>query len=244
MPPSKINQGPRKYVKPNRTKFAQQKVRGLVPAARHVSRAPELKSMDVAPNTQVLNTAANFDVLNAVPVGSAFYNRIGNKISMKSLELRGYIAQTANAGTGVAEYIRIVILYDAQANGAYPTWADIFTSYAGDGTTTSTSVDFLNINNRERFKILMDDTICVTNNANTALTNATAGFADYTKNEVNIHRYIRLKNMVCNYKGSTSPGIIGDIATGSLILVTLGNIVSGMEKYNLQWASRLRYYDS
>lgn len=215
-----------------------------VPAARHTARGPELKSVDTPLQTSEVNTTAGFFLLNGVQAGTGFFNRIGNKIEMKSLEFRSAIRVNGNAPAAGNEYLRLVIIYDAQPNGALPTWADIFTSYDNAGATTSTNYSYLNINNRERFKVFADWTFSVPS-ANDAPLNGDVACAIKTDQEaINFHRFIKLRKLVTNYKGSTNPAAIGDIATGSLLFTFIGNRAPGAGQYNVDFSCRLRYYDS
>ena len=119
-------------------------------------RQSELKLVDVAQTSNVISTTAYFNVLNIPVAGASFYQRVGNEIEMKSLHLIGNITCTGQPSAGAVDYCRIMILYDRQPNGAYPTAADVLTSYASAGGTTSTSYDHLNPNNADRFKVLAD----------------------------------------------------------------------------------------
>lgn len=215
-----------------------------VPAARHTSRAPELKAVDIPLSAAEVSTTVAILLLNGVQNGSSFYNRIGNKIEMKSLEFRSQIAVNSNAMVGSHEYLRFAIIYDAQPNGANPTWADIFTSYQENGTTTSTNWSFLNINNRERFKVFADWTFSAPWASDSPPSSQDNTAANNCQEAVNFHRFIKLKRLVTNYKGSSNPATIGDIATGSLLFVALGNRASGAANYNVNVSARLRYYDT
>jgi len=205
-------------------------------------RTLELKSVDTANATYTLNTTGQFTVLNVPVNGAAFYNRIGNEIEMKSLHLIGNITATANAGSAPGEYARIMVVYDRQPNGAAPSTADLLTSYASAGTTTSTVFDHLNPNNKERFLVLMDDRLAFADSLKaTAANAATQGAVDFSKNEVNINRFIKLRGLTTRYKAST--GAIGDISIGSLLLFTFGSIAAGTEAYGVNLSARLRFTD-
>lgn len=229
--------------------------RALVPALRHQTRGPELKSMDfVITETQISTIVSGGGggttqwCLNDVIQGAAFYNRIGNKIEMKSLEVRLPIIPSSTTNTsGTTEYIRAIIYYDAQPNGQFPAIADVLSSYAADGTITSGSIDFLNMNNRERFKVFMDVAVNLGQiSNNTATSECQLALLDTNRTETNIHRYIRMKRLVCNYKASAGTvGSIGDIATGAINLLIFSNAFNqASTSTSFQLRSRLRYYDS
>jgi len=219
--------------------------RALVPAISSATGSrpqAELKSCDVnGVAFNPINTSTPI-VLNAVEQGAAFYNRIGNKINMKSLEIRIVLRPSTGTGTpNTVQYIRMLIVYDNQPNGANPTWADIMTSYNNGGSTSSTAQDFLNINNRNRFKIFADITVTI-NDADTASVFSSANYGlQFYGNETNCHRFIKLKGAQTTYKASA--GNVGDISTGSLLFFPYSDFGSAANPTAGTFSSRLRYYD-
>lgn len=204
-------------------------------------RTLELKSVDTPSITGALNTTGSFQVLNVPVNGAAFYNRIGNQIEMRSLHLIGGVQATGNAGTVAGEYVRIMVIYDRQPNGAAPSVADVLTSYAQAGGTTSTVFDHLNPNNKQRFLVLMDDRLSFGNTLKATAANAqTQGAIDY-KGETNINRFIKLRGLTTTYKASA--GAIGDITVGALQIFCLGSTVAGTEGYSFTGSARLRFTD-
>lgn len=213
--------------------------------------ATELKCVDTAAATYNLNTTAVFTALNIPVEGAAFYQRIGRRIRMKSLHIRGYIIPS-NANTAAIEQDlkRIMVIYDRQANGSAPVLADVLTGYASDGSTNSNASQHLNMNNRDRFVVLMDLQVLTPalgiNGASAASTatiaadiNANCGT---TQGTLNINRYIRLKGLETHFKASA--GSIGDIATGSLLLMTVGlNDTNATSAWQLGVSTRLKFYD-
>lgn len=216
--------------------------RGL-PAALRFNK-PEVKSVDLvgAPISKTVSTTATFNLMNGVQEGSSFYNRVGRKIMMRSLHLVGNITSSGNAA-GVAEYLRLMVVYDRQPNGAAPAIADVLLDYDNAGTTTTTSYSALNMNNADRFQVLADIRIDIPVNAAAGLADGIAGVLDYTKNEVNVNRFVKLKNLETHYKSSTNPAVIGDISSGALWLVTFGNVANATAGYVFNFGARLRYHD-
>lgn len=207
-------------------------------------RQPELKCVDTPLGSYSLSTAAPINVLNVPIVGAAFYQRVGNEIEMKSLHMIGNIIQSNNtvANPGVSEYCRIMIIYDRSPNGSYPAIADILTSYNEAGSTTSTVYDFTNPNNFDRFKMLADIRLDFGSNDTSIVgSNAQINGLIYQENELNINRFINLKGLATRFKASA--GSIGDISSGSLLLVTYGNKTSSTCAYLANLAFRLRYID-
>lgn len=210
------------------------------PPAALRTRAAEKKTVDVNTTTVSIHSTGTWTILNALQEGAGFYNRIGRKVQMRSLQLNGYFTRTGQA-SGQSEYLRVMILYDRQPNGAFPSVADILRDVNQAGTTSSTSLAGLNMDNAERFMILMDNRVNIPNASNTASENLDDPIVDQN-NEINTKRYIQLRGLEAHYKSSN--GDITDLSTGSLFLFTFGNVASGSNSYQFTFKSRLRYVDS
>lgn len=227
--------------------------RSSAPAAQYSPRAAELKSVDTTAQVYAFNSAGAVAAapLNVPVSGAAFYQRIGNKISMKSLQLRGEILPSgANAAAVSEQTARIIVYYDRQANGAAPTVADVLTSTMSNGSTASTAIDFININNRDRFAILMDQQVLLAAlgiNGASAASSATVAIdinnnANGTQGQFNINRFIKLKGLETVFKASA--GNIGDISAGAIGVLTISTgDVNATSAWQLIMSSRLRYYD-
>lgn len=220
---------------------------GLYPTRR--SGATELKSVDTPNQTQAINSLGFYTVCNIPEEGSSFYNRIGRRIRMKSLHLRGQInPSNTNANAVPQGQARIMVVYDRQSNGALPALSDLILAYSASGATTSAVLDGINMNNRDRFLVLMDNQVTLpaigVNGATPAnITmypdpNANAGGNQGT---IMVNRFIKLKGLETHFKAST--GAIGDIATGALLVFTLSSDPNASQAYNFNWTSRLKFYD-
>jgi len=219
-----------------------------LPAAQ-TSSGKELKSCDfplqaATPQVNILGLTATFICVNTVQEGSSFYNRIGRRIQMQSLHVTGDIIDNGTAGGAVGHYLRIMMLYDRQPNGAAPVIGDVLTDYGSQGVTSSTSYSHLNMNNADRFKILRDLRIHIADDSTNTVDNVDQAIIDYTNNRVNVNEFIRLGALDVHYKASSNPGVIGDIASGALWVVTFGNVASASSPYSFKWTARLRYNDS
>jgi len=191
--------------------------------------------------TQVIGTGGGSGNGGWPIQGAGLFNRVGNRISLKSLHLVGQLFPTTNSTTGVAEYLRILVVYDKMPNGAAPAIADILADQDETGTLTTSTWSNMNLNNRDRFKILMDDRIHVPNNSAGQEGDQFAAVIDY-KGEYNINRFIRLQDLETMFKAS-STGQLSDVSTGNLWLVTIGNVASSANGYQLRWNARIRYTD-
>lgn len=217
-------------------------------------RATEIKSVDVATATSNYGSLGIFTALNIPVEGAAFYNRIGRRIQMKSLHFNGFIIPTlSNANAVTTTYARTMIVYDRQANGAAPALADLILAYTSAGATSSQTLDGLNMNNRDRFQILMDEKVCLPPLGINGATAASTAFtsvdinqnAQHAGGRININRFLKLRGLETHYKASA--GTIGDIATGALLLFTLstdaGNGGGANTAYEVQYTARLKFYD-
>lgn len=211
---------------------AQLRVRGL---------AVEKKAVDLAATTYALNQTAVITPINLIRVGSTFCNRIGRKINMKSVKVDGNInfIRTVND----EDYVRIMIVYDRQTNGALPAIADILQDTDQATANTTNSFSGANVNNVDRFQVLRDHRIHLPSFTYTAGQVSNLGGVDPVSTTFFIDDYIKLNGLLTQYKADSSPAVIGDIASGALYLVTFGSAVAGSEGYQFAAKLRLRYTD-
>lgn len=231
---------------------ASQGVIGRSPATRGSrTHGVEVKAMDMPAISagadsivKVISTTATFDLLNGIQEGASFYNRVGRRTHMKSVHVTGFLAPNGVNGAGVAEYDRIMLVYDRQPNGAFPAIADILLDYGNDGTTFTTSISKMNLNNVERFAILRDSRYQCPNNSNSGgITAGQSNLQQYDEDGGKINWFVPLKDLETHYKSSTNPAAIGDIATGALYLITFGSVAAATAGFTFTYNSRLRFID-
>lgn len=185
----------------------------------------EKKVVDVDPATYVADTTGTVTLLNGTAAGTDFTDRIGRKIVMKSLFIRGLV----NPVDAVTNHTlaRMIVVYDMQTNGAAPTVTDVLKS--------ATSVSQLNMNNRDRFRVLLDKQFQIGKIDDTA-TQAAQGSPTIHQ----IKKYKRL-NLDVLYNGTTAA--VASIATGSVYLITIGNQAAGAGGV-FTLSSRIRFVDA
>lgn len=200
----------------------------------------ETKSVDmpVTATGFTLNSAVASLPLNICLQGASYNQHIGNKICMKSLYFNAYVYLVATNASAVTEYVRAIIVYDRQTNGAAPLWSDIIQAITQSSATSNLTLDGLNILNRDRFSVLMDFRLNVPALPLVAAA-LTPGFPQPTSEEARINRFIPLKNLECMFKANG--GTVGDISTGGLFLV-MQSSVGG--QFGLSWSARLRFEDN
>lgn len=192
--------------------------------------------IDINPTTYLVeNTGTQLGLLNGCVAGSQNYNRDGRKITMKSLQIRGYI-YPADSTTANANFVRFVIVYDKQSNGAAPTWSDVFTSQNISGTTDSGATSMLNLNNRDRFEIVRDKCWALGGIDNTATT-----AWGMSPGQAKVNMFIRLGNRTTTFNAGTA-GTVGDITTGALYFFWIATN-SNTTGHSARIACRVRFVD-
>lgn len=207
-------------------------------------------SCDVIPTTLSLNsTTATAEVLNIPLEGDSFYQR-SRRIRMKSVQIRACVIPNP-AATGIATHTRarMLLVYDRNCNGAFPALSDIIASYNNAGTISTTVFDGLNMNNRERFLILRDNFVQLPPIGAAGATPASDVLTYTGSNDrgdgdsqgmLAFTWYVKLAGLTTQYKANA--GNIGDISTGSLLLVVWGDDPGAAQGYNVRYSARLKYY--
>lgn len=204
---------------------------GWANTARSLTTEKKVIDQNIA-NYNFVNTGV-FELLNGCIPGSQNYNRIGRKISLRSLQIRGEIH--ANTVSTVAQdtSVRMVIVYDRQSNGAAPSLSNVIQSQDITGANSSTVFDMINLDNRDRFKIIRDMFFSMSFQ-NGVATQAVTGQPTLQC----ISEYIKLNNAETIYNAGTA-GTIGDIQTGALYILFL----SSASGYEFTGSFRVRFED-
>lgn len=173
--------------------------------------------------------------------GAAPYQRIGSKIVNKSLHIRGIVNPQT---TGTNNIGRLLLVYDRQCDGAAPTWATVIQGTTAAGVTSNTTFDGLNMSNRMRFKVLMDEQFYLPSQTYTAGVVTNVSQFDTTGNtgaaKWNFERYIRLPEGLQTHFSATAGGV-GDVATGGMFLFASCEGVDAA--WNFAYGVRLRFDD-
>ena len=202
----------------------------------------ELKYVDTVQQDENFVTvpSAGF-LINGLVQGAGQFQRIGNKIAMKSLRIRG---QIVNLSTNIQTMVRIVIVYDKQSNGAIPNSSTVLATRDTAGASTNTAYSFLNMDYVERFTIIRDYAVTLPSVSHAAgvLTNVgfESGQTPTGESMLNVDLFIKLKGLLALYKGATSA--IADIATGGLYMYCLTQ--AGNNTWTSRNTMRLRYDDN
>jgi len=154
--------------------------------------------------------------LNVIPQGNSAITRTGRTVSMTSIQLRYNVIR---GGSNGPSQNRILVVYDKQANSSIPLTTDVFASDA--------MVSPLNLNNAERFIVLMDEL---------------SDSIQSTSLNVSGSRYRKI-GLPAIYNGTT--GSSSTVSTGTVWLFVANNdqVTSGTTSNNLDIFSRIRYVD-
>ena len=171
-------------------------------------------SLSLSPIIFSTNTNGSAFLLNGIAPGSASFNRVGRKATLKSLRIKGGVVFTftpSAAGVVPPNSVRMVVVWDKQpCSGAIPTFETIFGVTAQDGTETSNVNAPLKYDNMARFQVLKDRSIdCPTVAGNVA---TTATVSQY----ITVDDFMSLGNRVSTYSGQSAPCTTADISTGAL----------------------------
>jgi len=166
--------------------------------------------------------ATCLSLINGIARGDDFSERVGRTVTVKSIQLKCELMVTVS--TGVDQVVRIMIVYDKQANAAAPTIAQILHSSAD----YSRPLQFRNLENRQRFVILGD----VTKTLNASAESGSKSFWKFYK-----------KCSLPETFNSGDAGTVADIVTGSIYVITLGSMPTGNTAATLRGFSRVRYID-
>jgi len=162
-------------------------------------------------------TVPTIDLISGVAQGTSVSERVGRRICIKSVQIRAlmrsvYSSDQVTAASFLADSWRIMLVWDTQVNGVAPTINDILTVSAAGYASSLT-----NLNNRERFKVLMDKvgdySFCG------GVSDGPASQEDQTAAQHQFKKYIKMNHIVTFNSGTTD--VVGSITTGALWLVCI-----------------------
>lgn len=194
---------------------------------RALPASVERKVVDTASAQYACDTTGSVTALNLVATGTDINNRIGRKVMLKSVQVRGTVYPVDDATQSGSS--RVMVVYDAQPNpSAIATITDILQASEGDS--------YQNLNNRDRFKVLADYHLPVGRVSNTATQTLTVSPGIH---EINCFKSV---NLPVIFNGTTT-AVIGAITTGVLLLVTIGTQGAGLGG-QAQLTCRVRFTDA
>lgn len=185
-------------------------------------RSKDTGYVDLAVAQRAFDTTGSIVLLATIAQGASVNQRIGKKVVLKSLQMRG--SSFSNSMTTVAD-AAYMIVYDKRPTGTLPSITDIL--------VTASSSSFNNDNNSGRFRILKRVDRQFIGNSTTPATGQEANTEDF---------WLDLKGLPVVFKAAGT-GAIGDIEEGALYLVTVGNVATGNTAATLSSGFRTRFID-
>jgi len=220
---------------------------GMIAAVR---RAAESKGFDtglgIAQVVSTTNTNGDCFVLNLCQQGAGSWNRIGRKINLQSVRLRGIaqfnFAPVATTAALNSNTLRMVLVWDKQpSGGAIPAFDTIFGTTAQDGTESTTFLNPIKFDNMDRFSVLKD--WVYSEKPYAALSSGTQNAVTV---QVPFDEYVKLGGREVVFQGQSNPMTIADISTGALYVFFRVETNTSTTSYvaidNTAFA-RLRYTD-
>lgn len=210
----------------------------------------EVRSMDcIGPNNSsvytlwpIANDNATLHCINAATQGTAMWNRLGRRITMKVLEMTfEFVPSTIYSSAALVQHIRFIVVYDKQANGILPQFADIWrdqTNGVADNPQ-SNQMSGMNRNFAGRFQVVYDKEITLPQPPS-----ALAGMTAWPANTPFFWKDRRnLKNRVTTFRSENNPCTIADIATGSLLFGAISNTAANQGSWALFAHFRLKFLE-
>lgn len=198
-----------------------------------LGRSKEIKSVDIEQSlTFPLNTAVQGIALNDTSAGADYFNRIGRKVTGVSLRVRGRIDSPNVVAANIdIEYLRFMIVHDKQpVAGVVASWADVVLAQSAAGGTASGALSGLNMNHRDRFKILREYTLNV---PQISAVNTANGPWFPTSSETLVDMFVKVPFETI-YGGSAT----SNITSGQIFII--GQSISGLG-YFLTFSCRYRF---
>jgi len=184
---------------------------------RKLLASVEYKGLVYAATPQC-NSTGSLTLINAVNKGLTDTSRIGTKIRIVSINLRGFCAVTPT--TGVDQIHRIMLVVDGAPNGALPALGDIL--------LVNNTYSFADPQQIPRFKILFDKTVDLNNTAESG----------------SIHSFRATVNTPFEvHFNSNSLGDIRDFVSGALYIVLIGSSTAGATAGSVNYNTRVLYTD-
>lgn len=223
------------------------RARGLAAAMRRIG---EKKGMDtpltLSPVIATTSTNGSAFVLNLVQQGVGSWNRVGRKINLQSVRLRGVATFEFQVelitGRLYANTLRMVVVWDKQpSGGSIPTFDTIFGKTAQDGTESTTFLDPLRYDNMDRFTVLRDSVLDAQSEAT-----SDAGTTLISQVNCSFDEFIKLNSREVVFSGQSVPMTIADISTGALYVYFRADTNSSAQSLisiDATSFARLRYTD-
>lgn len=183
----------------------------------------ELKYVDLAGASYVADTTGTLTLLATIAQGDTLQQRVGQRVMLTNLLIRGQVASGSTTATALAT---LIIVYDRQPQGALPAITDVLDA--------SISNSFQRVDFRDRFFLCARWDFNLTGNS---VTPATGG------ENIRLDFNVALRKPA-TYDQTATTGAIGTIRTGALYAITVGNNAAGTTAPNFTLVYRTSFADA
>lgn len=205
-------------------------------------RGKEIKSVDgllISMNIKNIPTMSYtdsgdfFTVLNMINQGTGFFQRVGSRITMLTLELKITFDIIENALDQLGGPLTYGIVYDEANNANFVEITDIIQSTTQASGPVTSAYSFRNLNYRERFTVLFENFH--------KLSPVSSGFSVLYDPNQYLYKRIDLKGRKTFYNSSNVTSVL-NINTGGLYLYSAADVPPA-PTYEASFGWRLRYID-
>lgn len=182
-------------------------------------------------NHDVTADDAGIEYAHRIQQGNTQTTRVGNRIVVTNISVRGEFKYTTNDTGGCWVYL----VLDKQANGAAPKWKDIFHENAGVNVGPAYlgyNQMYTNPNNETRFQILKSWLLGYGNYSGVANGMASKFFSCDLRTNIEV-----------KYTGSSQNASIADVGSNAIYLLAGHNSDAAQGFANCSANVRLRYTD-
>lgn len=195
--------------------------------SRIVKSANDTDYTDTAVASYAMDTTGSITHVNIIAQGTAVSQRLGKKLRLKSLQIRGYAV--GNSAAQINKCCHLIV-WDRRPVGSLPGINEIVTSVS--------SLSMNNDNNSGRYRILKRYDFMVLGNADAGVS------GDITDcSAVLLDSYLDLKGLETVFD-TTTGGAINSIESGALYAITMGNNAAGTSAATSSITYRCRYFEN
>lgn len=186
--------------------------------------------------------------INLVQQGTSVAQRIGNKIALRSIKLAIYLAELVRLVPQAQAnpfYGRVILVYDRQPGGTYPSFFQMFNGYFPDGATLTNEIGSgLDVNNLQRYTVIMDKKCLFPPNLPARDGSSFTGYVGSTIPEPHfmINDFVPLHDLESMFNSNTTFGL-PQITTGALYLVVTADEDHASSPWYMQGVIRLTFRD-
>lgn len=155
--------------------------------------------------------------------------RLGERVVLKSIHVKGNV-QLGETAVIAQSYgvLRLLIVLDTQANGAFPAIGDILQS-----PTAYDVVSFYALENSQRFRVLWDRTFDL---------DARNGNGTNSGGRMMSFKFNKRVNIPIHFSNSAS-GVVNNIKSNNIVFASVGQSYSGSNMF-IDSQCRIRFADS